>query len=61
VNVYEEYSCGGDVVSVVGNPTQVCLPIYANNKDTDVSGSFMYMCNNGTLCVCIFLFYFNKA
>jgi hypothetical protein len=47
VNVYDSNACQGDIVSVSGRPTNICLKAYENISSADPTGSYRYSCNEG--------------
>jgi hypothetical protein len=47
VNVYDSNACQGNIVSVSGRPTNICLKAYENTSSADPTGSYRYSCNEG--------------
>ena len=47
VNFYEESGCTGNIVSVEGRPTNVCLQAYGDVNSATVTGSYIFTCAGG--------------
>jgi hypothetical protein len=54
VNVYDSNACQGNIVSVSGRPTNVCLKAYEDTSSAEPTGSYRYSCSSGDLCVSCF-------
>lgn len=48
VNFYEEAGCVGNIVSVEGRQTGVCLQAYGDLNSATVTGSYIFTCAGGT-------------
>jgi hypothetical protein len=51
VNVYDSNACQGNIVSVSGRPTNVCLMAYEDTSSAEPTGSYRYSCSSGDLRV----------
>lgn len=49
VNVYDDNACNGNVISVSGRPTNVCLLAYEDESSATPTGSYRYSCDGSTI------------
>lgn len=48
VNVYDDNTCDGNIISVSGRPTNVCLLAYEDASSAEPTGSYRYSCDGST-------------